>query len=164
MPIYRRLIDIDERQPVAHFGGRLITRQKVIPRNGFQPFAFMARWAATAATRLRFLLREIRYFRACIHDFLFRLMVVSEALRTVMMQDVVTRRKPMTTEEQLLERYGPLLSLTELSELLKRSPDGLRIALRSQTEFAQKWNAVKRKVGRRVYFRASDVAELIDEA
>ncbi|HBX37376.1 MAG TPA: plasmid-related protein [Pseudohongiella sp.] len=70
----------------------------------------------------------------------------------------------MTTEEQLLDRYGPLLSLTELSELLKRSPDGLRIALRSQTEFAQKWNAAKRKGGRRVYFRASDVAELIDEA
>ncbi len=70
----------------------------------------------------------------------------------------------MTTEEQLLERYGPLLSLAELSELLKRSPDGLRIALRSQTDFALKWNAAKRKVGRRVYFRASDVAELIDES
>jgi hypothetical protein len=70
----------------------------------------------------------------------------------------------MTTEEQLLERYGPLLSLAELSELLKRSPDGLRIALRSQTDFALKWNSAKRKVGRRVYFRASDVAELIDES
>lgn len=70
----------------------------------------------------------------------------------------------MTTEEQLLDRYGPLLSLTELSELLKRSPDGLRIALRSQTDFALKWNLAKRKVGRRVYFRASDVAELIDES
>ena len=70
----------------------------------------------------------------------------------------------MTTEEQLLERYGPLLSLTDLSELLKRSPDGLRISLQSQSEFAVKWNAAKRKVGRRVYFRATDVAGLIDEA
>ncbi|MGP5564541.1 DNA-binding protein [Vreelandella alkaliphila] len=70
----------------------------------------------------------------------------------------------MTTEEQLLERYGPLLSLAELSELLKRSPDGLRISLQSQSEFAVKWNAAKRKVGRRVYFRATDVAGLIDEA
>jgi len=68
----------------------------------------------------------------------------------------------MTTEEQLIKRYGPLLSLIDLSELLKRSPDGLRIALRSQTEFAVKWSAAKRKVGRRVYFRASDVAILID--
>jgi ribosomal protein S12 len=91
-------------------------------------------------------------------------MVVTEAQRTLSLLGVFTRSQPMTTEEQLLDRYGPLLSLTELSELLKRSPDGLRIALRSQTEFAQKWNAAKRKVGRRVYFRASDVAELIDEA
>lgn len=70
----------------------------------------------------------------------------------------------MTTEEQLIKRYGPLLSLVELSELLKRSPDGLRISLRSQTEFATKWRAAKCKVGRRVYFRASDVAALIDTA
>jgi hypothetical protein len=70
----------------------------------------------------------------------------------------------MTTEEQLLKRYGPLLSLTDLSDLLKRSPDGLRISLRSQPEFANKWNSAKRKVGRRVYFKASDVAELIDES
>ena len=70
----------------------------------------------------------------------------------------------MTTEEQLLERYGPLLSLTDLSELLKRSPDGLRISLQSQSEFAVKWNTAKRKVGRRVYFRATDVAGLIDES
>ncbi|WP_323773622.1 DNA-binding protein [Alcanivorax sp.] len=70
----------------------------------------------------------------------------------------------MTTEEQLLKRYGPLLSLTDLSDLLKRSPDGLRISLRSQSEFANKWKSAKRKVGRRVYFKASDVAELIDES
>ncbi|AEC20772.1 hypothetical protein PT7_2232 [Pusillimonas sp. T7-7] len=47
----------------------------------------------------------------------------------------------MTTEEQLIERYGPLLSLIDLSELLKRSPDGLRISLRTQSEFAEQWNA-----------------------
>ncbi|MGG5149173.1 DNA-binding protein [Alcaligenes aquatilis] len=70
----------------------------------------------------------------------------------------------MTTEEQLIERYGPLLSLIDLSELLKRSPDGLRISLRSQSEFAEQWNVARRKVGRRVYFRASVVADLIDAA
>lgn len=68
----------------------------------------------------------------------------------------------MTTEEILIQRYGPLLSLVELSELLKRSPDGLRISLRGQSEFAQKWTSAKTKVGRRVYFRARDVAQLID--
>lgn len=70
----------------------------------------------------------------------------------------------MSTEELLIDRYGPLLSLTDLSKLLKRSPDGLRIALSSQTDFARKWSTAKRKVGRRVYFRAADVALLIDEA
>ncbi|TAL90230.1 MAG: DNA-binding protein [Candidimonas sp.] len=68
----------------------------------------------------------------------------------------------MTTEEQLIEKYGPLLSLTDLSHLLKRSADGLRISLRTQSDFAQRWGKAKRKVGRRVYFRASDVAALID--
>jgi hypothetical protein len=124
----------------------------------------MPGWPSTGTTQLCFLLRDIRHFRACIHDHAFLLMVVTEAQRILNLLGVFTRSQPMTTEEQLLDRYGPLLSLTELSELLKRSPDGLRIALRSQTEFAQKWNAAKRKVGRRVYFRASDVAELIDEA
>ncbi|TZG41523.1 DNA-binding protein [Halomonas eurihalina] len=70
----------------------------------------------------------------------------------------------MSIEEQLLERYGPLLSLSDLSELLKRSPDGLRIALRGQSDFALRWNSAKRKVGRRVYFQASEVAELIERS
>lgn len=68
----------------------------------------------------------------------------------------------MNMEDQLVKRYGPLLSLTDLSELLKRSPDGLRIALRSRTDFAVTWSSAKLKVGRRVYFRATDVAKLID--
>ena len=69
----------------------------------------------------------------------------------------------MTTEEQLIERYGVLLSLVDLSEVLKRSPDGLRIALRGNSEFARKWCSAQLKIGRRVYFRASDIARLIDE-
>src|SRR5690606_18917108 len=75
-----------------------------------------------------------------------------------------TRSHSMTTKEQLIERYGPLLSLIDLSEQLNRSPDGLRVSLRSQTEFAEQWNAARTKVGRRVYFRASVVADLIDAA
>lgn len=70
----------------------------------------------------------------------------------------------MSTEDQLVKQYGLLLSLSELSELLKRSPDGLRIALRGQSKFAAKWNEARKKVGRRVYFRAADVARLIDAA
>lgn len=67
------------------------------------------------------------------------------------------------TEEQLIERYGILLSLEELSEVLKRSRDGVRVAMLGSSEFAQTWSPLKRKIGRRVYFRASDVAQVIDE-
>lgn len=70
----------------------------------------------------------------------------------------------MTTEEQIVECYGTLLTIDDLSKLLKRSPDGLRISLRGKSEFALKWSHAKRKVGRRVYYRASDVAELIDKS
>jgi len=66
------------------------------------------------------------------------------------------------TEEQLIERYGILLSLGDLADVLKRSKDGLRIALVGDSEFARTWCSIKKKIGRRVYFRASDVARIID--
>ncbi|CAM3934336.1 Plasmid-related protein [Bordetella muralis] len=66
------------------------------------------------------------------------------------------------TEEQLIERYGILLSLDELSAVLKRSRDGVRVAMLGGSEFARTWGPLKRKIGRRVYFRASDVAQVID--
>lgn len=69
----------------------------------------------------------------------------------------------MTTEDQIVERYGTLLSIDDLSELLKRSPNGLRVSLHGQSKFASQWNRAKKKIGRRVYFRARDVAVLIDE-
>ncbi len=69
----------------------------------------------------------------------------------------------MTTEVRLIERYGILLSLEDLAEVLKRRHDRLRIALRGDSEFARTWYPAKKKIGRRVYFRASNVARLIDE-
>jgi len=72
------------------------------------------------------------------------------------------RRLRMTTEEILLSKFGPLLTLPQLASLLDRSPDGLRITLRGGSEFAARWNQARRKIGRRVYFRAPDVARLID--
>jgi len=70
--------------------------------------------------------------------------------------------KAMNTEQFLLERYGLLRTLPQLAETLKRSPEGLRITLRTQSEFAAKVNAARLKLGRRVYFRTPDVAKLID--
>lgn len=68
----------------------------------------------------------------------------------------------MTIEDTLLDRFGPLLSLPQLANVLDRSPDGLRISLRSNNPWAKEINQAKLKVGRRVYFRTSQIAELLD--
>lgn len=68
----------------------------------------------------------------------------------------------MTTEETLLAKFGPLLSLPHLAQLLDRSPDGLRISLRSSTSWAADFNRARIRIGRRVYFKTADVARLID--
>lgn len=61
----------------------------------------------------------------------------------------------------LQERYGPLLNLVHLADILHRSPDGLRIALRAPSRYAARINATRLKIGRRIYFRTSDIAEIL---
>lgn len=68
------------------------------------------------------------------------------------------------TENFLLEKYGPLLSLAQLAGLLHRSTDGLRLSLRQEDgELAAKFNPARKKIGRRVYFRAAILAPVLDE-
>lgn len=67
----------------------------------------------------------------------------------------------MNIEEVLNEQYGPLLSLVQLAKILDRSPDGLRISLRTDCEWTRAINATKLKLGRRVYFRTSEVARIL---
>lgn len=67
----------------------------------------------------------------------------------------------MTIEDTLLNRFGPLLSIAQLAAILDRSPDGLRISLRTTNEWAQRINKARLKIGRRVYFRTSQVAEVL---
>lgn len=69
----------------------------------------------------------------------------------------------MTIEETLLQRYGPLLSISQLATVLDRSPDGLRISLRSSNEWSARLNTTRLKIGRRVYFRTSQVAQMFSE-
>ena len=77
----------------------------------------------------------------------------------------VTERnsETMTTPgvETLTKQYGPLLSITQLAALLDRSPDGLRITLRSSGEWVSKINATCLRLGRRVYFRTAEVANVL---
>ncbi len=68
----------------------------------------------------------------------------------------------MTIEDSLLDRFGPLLSLPQLATVLDRSPEGLRISLRSNNYWATEINQARLRIGRRVYFRTSQIAELLD--
>lgn len=68
----------------------------------------------------------------------------------------------MTTEQFLVEKYGPLLPLPVLAELLHRSKDGLRITLLYDSELSRKINPARLKIGRRVYFKASVIALILD--
>jgi len=70
----------------------------------------------------------------------------------------------MTIEEQLTKAYGPLLSIVQLARVLHRSADGLRISLRSDSEWSRNVNATKLKLGRRVYFRTAEVARILNDA
>lgn len=65
-------------------------------------------------------------------------------------------------EGQITERYGLLLSQTQLAELLGRTPGGLRYSLSYPSD--QQTRALKscgRKIGRRVYYPATEVAQII---
>ncbi|MGU7815323.1 DNA-binding protein [Burkholderia sp. AW49-1] len=70
----------------------------------------------------------------------------------------------MTTEEMLLKRYGVLLSLKDCSELLNRSVEGLRVTLNTDNELAARLRPAKVKLGRRVMFKATELAKFLDEA
>jgi hypothetical protein len=68
----------------------------------------------------------------------------------------------MTIEEILVREYGPLLSLSELAMILDRTPAGLRSSLRSSEEWIRRINAARLRLGRRVYFRTSEIANVLD--
>ncbi len=70
----------------------------------------------------------------------------------------------MTIEEMLLQRYGPLLSINQLADCLDRSPAGLRISLRTASEWSAKINTTRFKIGRRVYFRTPQVAQFLADS
>jgi hypothetical protein len=67
----------------------------------------------------------------------------------------------MTIEEALVKQYGPFLSLMELAKILDRSPEGLR-SLRSSGEWVKQTDAARLRLGRRVYFRTSEIANVLD--
>ena len=67
----------------------------------------------------------------------------------------------VTLENQITERFGLLLSQAQLAELLGRSTGGLRYSL-SYPSDQQTWalKACGRMIGRRVYYPATEVAQM----
>lgn len=69
-----------------------------------------------------------------------------------------------TTYEYLLARYGPLLTLKHVAEIMHTTPAGVRMAIaRRRQPFAMALSAARRRLGRRVYFEARRVANVIDQ-
>ena len=68
----------------------------------------------------------------------------------------------MTTEQALVEKYGPLMTLLQVAELLDRSPEGLRITIRGSNALGRQLMLARVKIGRRVHFKAGLIARLID--
>ncbi len=69
-----------------------------------------------------------------------------------------------TLHEQLTVRFGILLSQAQLAELLGRTTGGLRFSLSVPAD--DKTRALKacgRRIGRRVYYPAVEVARIISE-
>jgi len=66
-------------------------------------------------------------------------------------------------ENQLIERYGPLITKRQLAELLHRSEKGLSYSLAhpAGNVFSICLNEKKVRLGRNVYWRAQDIAALL---
>ena len=68
------------------------------------------------------------------------------------------------TYQYLLTHYGPLMTLKHVAEVMHASPNGLRMSIvRKREPFAAALAKARRKLGRRVYFEARRVAEVIDQ-
>lgn len=65
-------------------------------------------------------------------------------------------------ENQMTDRYGLLLSQSQLTELLGRTTGGLRYSLSYPCDHQTRaLKACGRKIGRRVYYPANEVAQII---
>ena len=67
-----------------------------------------------------------------------------------------------TTLNYLQTTYGPLLRMVAVAEVLGRSPEGLRVSLCKDDAVSRHLNSGKVRIGRRVYFKAACIAELME--
>ena len=68
-------------------------------------------------------------------------------------------------EDTLVKRYGVLLSQVQLAQLLDRTPGGLRYSLCHPPDLqTRRLKACGRRIGRRIYYPAADVARIVAAA
>lgn len=68
----------------------------------------------------------------------------------------------MTTEEYLLNRFGPLMSFPDIAFLLSRTTNGVRVSLYSDTDISRKLKPAMIRIGRRVYFRTMQINDALN--
>lgn len=68
----------------------------------------------------------------------------------------------MSTEEVLIRTYGPLLTMSQVAQLLDRSAEGLRLTIRGSSPLGGRLRTARVKIGRRVHFRVKAIADLVD--
>jgi len=70
----------------------------------------------------------------------------------------------ITTKQLLIDKYGILLTIENLAELLHREPGGVRKTLQKRDEeLTKKLNPGRKKIGRLVFFTADIVADMVDQ-
>lgn len=67
----------------------------------------------------------------------------------------------MNTEDYLLKKFGPLMSMGNLAEILERSPDGLRVGLYNDCELSKQLRPTMIRIGRRIYFRTLQLSKVL---
>ncbi len=68
------------------------------------------------------------------------------------------------TYDYLIKRYGPLMTLAHVTEVLHGSPTSIRMIIaRRHGPLAIELGNARRKFGRRVFFDTRRVAEVIDQ-
>lgn len=67
----------------------------------------------------------------------------------------------MTTEQYLLGRFGPLMSIVDIAAILGRSPEGVRVAMYNDSDLSRKLKPTVIRIGRRVFFRTIQVNDAL---
>ncbi len=65
----------------------------------------------------------------------------------------------------LINKYGPLLTLNQCAEVFHRSHSSLRVTLSrdAHTPFSRSLRKARLYIGKRVYFKAADIEQIIND-